>query len=89
MAHFRQKMLDGTYLIMPGPPREPEEFQPVATNSDKLLAHSLLEHQGSLKMEIDARREKRAKNKAQIFLGSFTEKSIGLFDELDTLQGRL
>lgn len=55
VTHYRKKMNDGTYLIVPGPPRKREEFQKVATDTDKILSDSIVEHQDSLKDRMNLR----------------------------------
>ena len=86
VSHFRQRMKDGTYLILAGPPKDRTGEPNVAKDSKKVLSQSLKEHDKRLKEAQDYRLSQQVKNRARIYLGSFNEATIKLYNELEHLQ---
>jgi hypothetical protein len=85
VSHFRKRINDGTFSILAGPPKKREEFQKIAKNSGKLLSDSLLEHTSQLRDLVGLRESQKSMLKSKIYLGSFNEKTISLYSDVEKL----
>ena len=82
-------MRDGTWQIKAGPPKKRDPFPKVAKDCETLLYDSIDKYQSNLRDKAQIKAEEREKQKAQLFLGSYSEKTINLYQELQDLEALL
>lgn len=86
---FQKRAAEGALSIMAGPPRKREADQEIVKGSGKRLVESLAGHRErllGLVAEADALRQRQ---KSHMHLGSFNEKTIGLYQQLEELKSLL
>ena len=89
MHFFRRRAAEGALEIKAGPPKKREADQEIAKGSGKRLMESLSGHRErllGLVAEADALRQRQ---KSHMHLGSFNEKTIALYQQLEDLKSLL
>ena len=74
---------------MAGPPRKREADQEIAKGSGKRLMETLGEHRDRLLGLVEEADALRQRQKAHMHLGSFNEKTLGLYHQLEDLKSLL
>ena len=86
---FRKRAAEGALQIMAGPPRKREADQEIAKGSGKRLMETLGEHRDRLLGLVEEADALRQRQKAHMHLGSFNEKTLGLYHQLEDLKSLL
>jgi len=89
ISFFRQRVFNGELRFMAGKPKQRDPYPKVARNSSRLLSESVKAYEAGIRELMTLTDAKMKKQKSQIFLGSFDDHTMQLYEELEQLKTQL